>query len=539
MSADTAKLRRTIHAVERRNGATPSRPPFPRTDAGNAQLFAELHGDRVRFDHARGEWLLFHRHWWGRDPDEEVRRLAVDTARYRYQRAGEIEDLTEREREAKFAIKSENRSGIEAMLRQAQAEHPIADAGEGWDADPYALAVLNGVLDLRTGKLRDGRPEDRISKHAPVTFDPNATCPTWERAFGEWLPDADVRDHVRRYLGYCATGDPSEQVFQLWHGREGGNGKTTCGEAVSAVLGPDFARAAAPGLLLAQNGDPHPARIADIVGARLVISAEFDEGRRLAESLVKQLTGGDRLKSRRMYGNWIESPATHKIVLITNHRPVIRGTDDAIWRRVRLIPWTVTIPPQDRDPHLQRRLAAEASGILNWLIAACLDWQRGGLREPDAVMAARDDYRAASDEFAAFLDDRCVTDPQANVAAAAFYGAYKAWANAQGMGEREISSATAFGRRMGDRFARVRRRAGPLYSGVRLREHDEDRSEPVEPVTIGVSVTGSESSNPSHPNLSLDDLSTREKVGKPVTTRNPSQPVADTPDEEIGDRLWV
>jgi len=234
----------------------------------------------------------------------------------------------------------------------------------------------------------------------------------------------------------------------------GANGKSTFIAVLQAMLG-DYAKQAAPELLVSRGGDHHPTELADLFGARLVASVEVDDGKRLAESLVKQMTGGDKMKGRFMRADFFEWTPTHKVFLAANHRPEIRGTDYAIWRRINLVPFNVTIPEHERDLKLLDKLRAELPGILNWVIEGCLAWQRDGLGVPQAIRDATAEYRAEQDALADFLADRCVEDSLAWATFGALYQAYLGWCEAAGV---TPLSSQGFGRRLTERgFPQARR----------------------------------------------------------------------------------
>ncbi len=422
-------------------------PRFPRTDAGNGELFAHLHGDHLRFDHRRKRWLLWEGHWWHPDADAEVRRLAKDAARHRYHAGAAVDDLKEREAEARFAINSESRMRLEAMLALGQAECPIADAGEGWDTDPWTMGVANGIVDLRTGTLRAGRQEDRITLHSPVAYNPDASCSQWLAFLVRIMAgNADLIGFLQRAVGYSLTGNVSEQVLFFLHGT-GANGKSTFLGAILDMLG-DYGRQAAPGLLTPKRGETHPTEYADLMGSRLVASLEVEEGRRLAEAMTKWLTGGDRMKARFMRQDFFEFTPTYKLFLAANHKPTIIGTDLAIWRRIKLVPFTVEIPEEEQDGDLPTKLREELPGILCWAVKGCLLWQEGGLCPPDEVRAATEAYRTEQDVLGDFIADCCRTGQDEKVTANALYIAYTNWCKDSGERPR---SKTAFGRRLAER----------------------------------------------------------------------------------------
>ena len=376
-----------------------------RTDLGQAELLARLHGDRLRFDHRRGLWLFWASTYWRPDADGEVERLAHEAARLRQRAARAIPDEKEARALEAFGKRCESHAKVTAVLNVLKALKPVADPGEGWDADPWLLGVRNGVLDLRTGELVEPRPEQRITKRINASYDPGADCPRWLKFLSEIFPGKpEIVEFLQRALGYSLTGDVSEDCFFICWG-SGRNGKSTLLGVIQEILG-DYAKQAASDVFLAEKGDHHPTGLADLVGARFVTAIEIEEGKRLAEALVKAATGRDRLKARFMRQDYFEFEPTFKLWIATNHKPIVRGTDEAIWSRIRLIPFTVFIPPERRDKHLREKLLEERSGILNWLIEGCLKWQRDGLREPPEVLEAVEQYRRESDPLADWLEER-------------------------------------------------------------------------------------------------------------------------------------
>jgi putative DNA primase/helicase len=245
----------------------------------------------------------------------------------------------------------------------------------------------------------------------------------------------------------------------------GANGKSTLIGVLQGLLG-EYAKQAAPELLVSRGGDRHPTELADLFGARFVASIEVDEGKRLAETLVKQMTGGDRMKGRFMRQDFFEWEPTHKLILAANHRPEIRGTDYAIWRRIHLVPFTVQIPEEERDKQLPAKLRVELPGILTWAIAGCLDWRRNGLGVAEAVREATEGYRAEQDILSDFLEDECTLGPDLWVSASSLHEAYVAWSGGRGQRGAAVLSPTAFGSRCAERGFRSERRS---VSGKQMR----------------------------------------------------------------------
>jgi len=467
------------------------------TDMGNGRRLARLYGQDLRWTYELG-WLHWDGRAWTRDLTGEVMRraksvalgfyddaqAAFDDARAKADQlrgaraAGDEERASNLEREIvalelraksrlKWASACQARARLDAMVALAASEPPIPVRSDDFDRDPWLLNVANGTLDLRSGDLRPHRREDLLTVAAPVAFDPAAECPTWERFLTRIMgEDGALISFLQRVVGYSLTGDVSEQkLFFAWGA--GANGKSTFIGAVLDMLGGDYAAQAAPDLLVA-GSQRHPTELADLRGKRLVASIEVDDGKRLAEGLVKQLTGGDRVKARLMRQDFFQFSPTHKLLLVANHKPAVRGVDHAIWRRICLIPFDVTIPEEQQDKQLPEKLRAEAPGILAWAVRGCLAWRRRGLDVPAAVRAATEQYRTESDTLGAFLEECTVAGDACQVMASELYKAYQAWCERSG--ERALS-ATTFGKRLAERgLDKYRQRRGYFYLGIALAE---------------------------------------------------------------------
>lgn len=456
--------------------AVPDDTPFNRTDAGNGEHFARLYGDRVRYDHRRKHWLVWAGQWWRDDEVEEVRRLAKEAARDRYQAALGVSNLEERKRESGFAIGSENRQRIEAMLTAARSEPPIADAGDRWDDEPWLLGVADGVVDLRSGEKRPGRPDDRVTRHVNAPFDPNATCRRWERFLDEiFAGDADVIDFIWRAVGYSLTGDIREQcVFTCWG--VGSNGKSVFLAILRALAGSYATNT--PFSTLELGARPSiPNDLAALAGRRLVTASETNEGARLNEARLKALTGGDTISARFLHGEFFDFEPVLKLWLAVNHKPVVRDDSHGFWRRVRLIPFTRRFD-RDADPALVDRLRAELPGILAWAIRGAAIWYEEGLSVPAAVTTATEVYRAESDPLGEFLVACCEQAEGLVVGTTRAFKAYREWASEAGITGREVLSHKAFGSRMSERFVGKHRNDGNVYLGVGLAVRGSDPHPP-------------------------------------------------------------
>ena len=436
-------------------------------DAGNAERLADRHGANLRYCYPWGSWLVYDGTRWHVDDRGAVVRLAKDTARSIFEEAKEAPDDETAKRLGKWASSSLSESKLRSMISLAQSEPGIPALPEEMDASPDLLNVLNGTIDLRSGELREHRREDLLTKLARVEYDPEARAPVWSAFLERVLPAEDLRSFVRRAAGYSATGDTSEQCLFINHG-VGANGKSTFHEAVAAALG-DYAMRAPTDMLLTKRGGAVPNDVARLKGARFVTASETEDGRRLAESLVKDLTGQDTITARFMRAEFFDFRPTHKLHLSTNHKPEIRGTDTAIWRRIRLVPWTVTIPPTEQDKKLSEKLRNELPGILAWIVMGCVEWRRGGLQAPEEVRKATSAYRAEMDVLASFIEDCCLLRAGASALATPLYVAYKEWCEANG---EHIEKQRRFGMRLTERGLR-REKVGGVYKwhGIGLR-HD-------------------------------------------------------------------
>jgi len=489
------------------------------TDLGNAERFVDEHGDRVRWCEAWHKWLFFDGKRWILDNIGVVERWMKATVRGIYAEAAEAEDSQERKAIAEHAKRSESAKRITDALRLARSEPGIPIRPEEFDVDPWLFNVENGTLDLRAGELGGHRREDYITKLAPVEYDPDARAPTFEAFLARILPSEALRRFVQRVTGYAAVGTPMEEILVILHGI-GANGKSTLVNVVMEAQG-DYAMQAAPDLLLAKHG-AHPTELADLFRARFVASVETDEGRRLAEGLVKQLTGRDPIKARKMREDFWQFDPTHTVFLATNHKPEVRGTDHAIWRRLKLVPFDVTIAEAEQDKQLPAKLRAELPGILAWIVRGCLDYQREGLGEPKEVQAATEGYRVDMDVLAAFIEDRCVVHERARVGATPLYEAYKAWCEESG--ESRLTQ-TKFGRQLKERGFRNEKVQRVTWYGIGLRDDRPDPQNPLDDRQSDRNPLGDESrvdkTNTEHHDGGLDSS----RPESTINCNNPSRKV--------------
>lgn len=432
--ADAARTPTRTAAASGDDMAGPAHGPTNRTDLGNAARLVRDHGAVVRYVYKWSAWLTWDGTRWLRDETGDVERLARETVRNIYHEAGDADTEAERKAVAKWAAASESRGRLEAMVALARAEPGIPVRHTDLDADPWLLNCPNGTLDLRTGELRPHRRADLQTKRAAVAYDPQAACPTWDAFLQRiFAGDVELIRFVQQAAGYTLTGLTIEQCLFFCYGK-GRNGKSTLINTLMKLL-VDYAQKAPTEMLMAKpngGGSGVPNDIARLVGTRMVVAAEVEENRRLSEAVVKDLTGNDPISARYLHQEFFDFLPSHKLWMYGNHKPVIRGTDDGIWRRLRIIPFLVQIPEEEKDETLPDRLLAELPGILAWAVRGCLDWQASGLKPPAAVVAATTGYRNEMDVIGAFLDEAAVLAPTASAAAGDLYAAYTAWCDEGG-----------------------------------------------------------------------------------------------------------
>lgn len=383
------------------------------TDFGNAQRLVARHGTDLRYCWHWREWLIWDGRRWGRDGTGEVLRRAQETAISIYAEATEGHTKKERKEIGNWAYRSESTVRLKAMLEQAKALLPVEP--EELDADPWLLAVNNGVLDLQTGKLLAHDPDLYITKLAPVDYDPDAQLDLWDRFLKETTGgDEKLQRFLQMAVGYGLTGCTNEEKLFFVHGPTAA-GKTTFIEAIKATLG-DYATTADFETFLTRRVTGGPRTdIARLAGARFVASVEVDEGKRLAEGLVKTLTGGDTVTTRFLYSSEFEFVPAFKLWLAANHAPKLRDDDSATWRRVLRVPFEHTVPEEKIDPAVKATLKdpkIAGPAILAWAVRGCLAWQEQGLVIPDVVRVATADLRDEMNPLKEFFDECCEFGPE-------------------------------------------------------------------------------------------------------------------------------
>ena len=396
------------------------------TDAGNADRLVKQHGDNLKYCHKFNAWYAWDGKCWGKDESEGIVRRATETARSVYDEVNKEQDSSRNDALCKHGKASQKKSNIDAMIRLAKSHHSLLVSPEQLDTDPMLLNVSNGTLDLKTGKLREFRRSDLMTKVLKVEYDSEGQCPVWQNFLQTTFNrDDKLIEFVQKMLGYTLTGSIKEQCLFMLYGT-GSNGKSTLIETVRRIMG-DYGKQANFETFTVMDSGTARNDLARLAGARFVSASEGEAGHHLAESVVKQITGGDTITARFLYQENFEYIPQFKIFLATNHRPEIKGTDDAMWRRIKLIPFDVTIHDSEQDKDLMGKLEAEKAGILAWMARGCLKWQKEGLKTPKSVLSATKNYREEMDIFGQFLEDRCDIEKSARVRPEELYRVYETW----------------------------------------------------------------------------------------------------------------
>jgi putative DNA primase/helicase len=427
-----------------------AKPPAVTEDSAGLE-FAARHANDLRFDHKVGKWF----HWNGKFWECEETQLAFDWARQLARElAGASANKDKQTSKAAFA------AGVE---RFARTDRAFAVTSDIWDRDIWLFNTQAGTVDLRTGKISPHKPEDYITKIAPVA--PHGEAPTW-LAFLDRITrgDQDLIAYLQRVVGYCITGSTQEHALFFLYGT-GSNGKSTFLNAVTGALG-DYYQAAPIETFTQSNTERHPTDIAGLRGARLVTAIETDEGRRWAESRIKTLTGGDPVSARFMRMDFFKYVPQFKLVFAGNHKPGLRSVDEAIRRRFNLIPFTVTIPPRERDKKLGDKLQCELPGILAWIIEGTAAWRRFGLCPPRVVTDATAAYLEAEDAYAAWIDD-CCERAEAFTTSTVLFRSWWVWASNNGEHQGSIKRLVAALEARG--FTPARTMHGRGFTGIKLK----------------------------------------------------------------------
>ena len=458
------------------------------TDLGNSERFIEQHGKDVKWWPQRGQWLIWDGKRWQVDEAGRIIELAKKTIKSIYKEAETAEkhngvvliggEPTKNEKTAARVLRSHAKASqaaarIKAMLLLSTTVDVVFE--KQLDANPWILTVDNGTLDLRTGKLRPHCRDDYCTRLVTTPFNEDACAPRWESFLNQTMKgDKELKEFLQRSVGYALTGSTSEQCLWFLYGT-GANGKSTFLTVVRALLEDGLSKQLNFGDLEAKNTNDHPTRFARLVGARLVTATESDQGCKLAEPIIKDMTGGEPLAARFMRRDFFEFIPAFKLWIAGNYKPVIRGADEGIWRRIKLVPFTFHVAEDDRIEDLPEKIVAEElPGILAWAVRGCLDWQREGLGKPAAVTEATDEYRTEMDVLGEFITDCCIVNDEIKSSSNEIYRTYQDWCEAGG---RRAWTQTTFSLRLRERgFQYYRSRFERGWNGIGVTSNDGDPS---------------------------------------------------------------
>ncbi len=411
--------------------------PRPLTDLGMAERFETQHSGCACFDVREKDWRVWNGKQWTLDRNGLVMRLAHQTARSLYLEAEKARDSRDAEAAAKAAALYERRERLTAMVALAKDLEGMTLLPERWDADRWALNCENGVVDLHTGELRPHDPADHLSRLAPVEYSPQARHDVLDKVLADALPDEEIRAYVQKLFGYALCGEKREKILAFVYGQTDTAKSTLC-DAFMLALG-DYACTAEPDTFAPKSFNSKGAaspEIAGLAGVRFVLVSETNDGQRLDVGLAKRLTGGENIRARHLYSRDFEFRPQFLICLMSNHRPVVPESDDALWNRLRVVPFDQQVPPDRKDPKIKQTLEhdpAARSALLAWAVEGCLAWQREGLKTPPAVEQATGRYREAMDMLGDFFNDRCVFGRENEVSVRLLRAEYEDWAREVGL----------------------------------------------------------------------------------------------------------
>jgi putative DNA primase/helicase len=397
------------------------------TDATNADRLAREHGRDIRYNSAWKKWLVWNGRFWAADESGAlVHEKGLEMVRNIYDELLKTDDYRERIEIEKYGMLSESVRRREAFVKAAQWNSALNIKSDDLDQNHWLLNVQNGTIDVLAREFREHRQEEMITKMSNVEYDPQADCPLWKQFIREIMDfKPELINFLQTAAGWALTGNTEEQTMFILYG-SGANGKTTFLNTILYLLG-DYGLATPTETFMKKTADQNTNDIARLRGTRFVTTTETEQGRRLSEPLIKKITGNDQMTARFLYGEYFNFVPTFKIFMATNHKPVIKGTDHGIWRRIKLIPFTTRIPEEKQDKTLEAKLRNEASGILNWLLEGTARWRREGLKAPVAILNATDEYRGEMDVIGNFLKERCVQKKEMSIRIRELYKAYTDW----------------------------------------------------------------------------------------------------------------
>lgn len=402
------------------------------TDVGNAERFVSMFKDQVKYCSIYKKWFIWNGKRWEQDDTGKVITYAIECVRNIIHDADMLPDGDKRKALIQHSLKSESSGRLKALLEIASGMPAITIRSEDLDRDPWLLNCQNGTINLKTGKLQEHNPKNFITRICSAPYDPACPIPLWTQLLEKVSGGNDgVKQYMQKAFGYALSGDISEQVMFLLYGT-GSNGKSTMLNIFSALLD-GYAQSTSSDTFMQKKNESVNNDIARLKGARFVSAIEMEEGKRMAESLIKSMTGGDRLVTRFLYGEFFEYVPQFKVFLAVNHKPDIRDTTKSIWRRIKVMEFTNTFTEQERDKNYPAKImASEMPGILAWAVQGCLLWQREGITDPDKIREATQAYREEMDSFSQFFNECCIVRDGARVTNKMLRSKYDEWCQENG-----------------------------------------------------------------------------------------------------------
>ena len=446
------------------------RKAYSYDDTGNAVRFTDFWGNYVRYSFVRNGWFFYNGKFWEIDQAGEMRKLVDKTLEEMKNESvitsGEVDEEEAEKFKRKHLKYSRGSNGKNNMLKESQ--HLSVINPSEFDKDKTLFNVANGFINLETGMLHEHEPDKHFTKYSPIDYTDKIDCPLWLDFLNQIFDyDKELIGYLQRAIGYSLSGSTVEQMMFILHGN-GRNGKSVFLDVIKEVFG-SYTLNIQPQTLMVKNmSGGANSDIARLQGARLVTTTEPNDGMRFDEGLVKQITGGDEITARFLYGDEFDFKPELKLWMATNHKPIIRGTDDGIWRRMAIIPFKVQIPEYKVDKQLTQKLKRELRAILNWAVEGYQLWKHIGLAEPKAIAEQRNSYRKEMDPIEAFIEEKCAAEKGEREKSSVLYAQYKAWANENG---EYVMSHTKFGKEMSHKFKKVLS-GGTWYEDVRLVENE-------------------------------------------------------------------
>jgi len=468
VSMEKTKAEDTSDSAEESKNEEAAEFNHPLHGVGNAERFVKQHGEYIRFCSEWKAWLIYTAGQWEMQQGKtRLYQMAKETIQNMRDEA-EREDLSYEQKQdlIGYANKSSKKSSINAMLDLASMEPIIQASASHFNSNLWQLNCVNGTLNLQTKALEVHQSSDFMTKKIATPYNKDAKCPKWDRLLETIMNgDQEKIDFLQRIFGYALTGETGEQCLFVFYG-SGANGKSTIIEAFRDLLGEYAMNMSAESLL--QSKAMIRNDIARLNGARFVSAVEIGMDKKLNESLIKQLTGGDQVTARFLYREHFEYKPEFKLIIAANHKPEIKGVDNGIWRRIYIIPFDVTIPSEEIDKDLPAKLKQELPGILAWAVQGCYDWQEHGLNPPDSIKSATDSYRAEMDIIGGFIDDICEIDPEKRVPLGSLYASYQEWSDQacqDALGKKEFGNLM---RQKG--YSQIKSGSTRYWTGISIKE---------------------------------------------------------------------